>query len=81
MWGHSPAEIHLASLAPSRSPAAHLQSLAAAPLLCASVKIALIYASITDKRMKKNTAMSIIRQLYRDAFEGATGANGSGPKC
>lgn len=81
MQGHSPAEIHLASLASSRSPAAHLQSLAAAPLLCASVKITLIYASITDKRMKKNTAMSIIKQLYRDAFEGVTGANGNGPKC
>lgn len=61
--GRIPAEIHLASLATSSSPAAHLWSLAAASLLRGSVKIALIYASVTEKRTKKNTAVSIIKQM------------------
>ena len=81
MQGRIPAEIHLASLAPSSSPAAPLQSLAAASSVCGSVKIALIYAGLTDKRMKKNSAMSVIKRLYCDDFEGAIGANDRGPKC
>lgn len=54
---------------------------AAVPSPCGSVKTALIYGGVTAKRMKRSAAASTTKELYCDAFEGATGANAASSRC